>query len=67
MGYPVPDMPDATRKPAPAGDGCSDEPSKGPFSQPSPASAGLRSHNRYGRVCPGKEVIIKISWKAKNG
>ena len=23
--------------------------------------------NGYGRVCPWKEVIVKISWKAKNG
>ncbi len=40
MRCPVRDVPGGVYKLAPAGDGCSDELCKGPFSQPSPIYAG---------------------------
>ena len=40
MKNPVRDVAGGVYEPAPAGDGCSDELCKGPFSQPSPAYTG---------------------------
>jgi hypothetical protein len=41
MKYPVRDVVGGVYKPAPAGNGCSDELCKGPFSQPFPAYAEI--------------------------
>jgi len=41
MKYPVCDVIDGVYKPVPAGDGCSGELCKGPFSQPFPAYAEI--------------------------
>ena len=57
MRCPVRDVPGGVYKLAPAGDGCSDELCKGPFSQPSPAYAIGGCLIEIAGSCFGKEVM----------
>jgi len=52
MTYPVRDVTGGVHRPAPAEDGCSDELSGGPFSQPSPVFAGRQCYHGFDGGCP---------------
>ncbi len=59
MMYPVQPT-GSCHEPAPVGDGCSDEPYKGPFSQPSPAYAKGGCVIEIAGSCFGKEVVAQM-------